>query len=514
MSVKSVEILIRGDAKQAISEIGKLSGAVAAESESMGSKFAAFGKKAALVMGGVGVAVAGFSIKAALDFETSIVRLQTAIKNTGGALQPWKSQIADTNTQLEKFGFTNADVENSLARLVPVTKSSTQATGLMTLAADIARARHLSLEAATQLLVKVQTGHVALLGRLGIATKDLTGHTISQQDAITMLAKMYGGSAARNSETFGGKIDTLKAQLTDLGVKIGQALIPIIEQMVGAIQVAIGWFEKHKTVAEALSITVGVVLVAAMATWVASVVAGAVASVAAMATAAAGFVINAAIMVAAMLPVSLPILAIIAILAAIGVAAYLLATNWSTAWATIKGVADAIIKPIADIVLMPIRLTLDAINVAIDVLSGNWSAAWARIQQTVQDAVSPITDAISAIKGAVDSVSSLFGGGPSLQSTVQSGLANVAQTTAHQHGVQRRAGGGSFGPGWLLTGEHGPELMHVGSGGSVVPNSALGGPQSVEIPVYLDGRVLTRVVVNNINGDRGGPKISARAVGG
>lgn len=469
---KFVEIVFHGDGSQLSAELRKMAGEVELQSKSMGEKLAGVGKAAALGIGAAAVGIAAFSLKAADDFEKSHARIQNATSKTAVGFVGWQSTIKMTDGQLEKFGFTNADTENSLARLVPVTKDQTQAMGLMTLASDIARARHLDLESATQLLVKVQTGHVALLGRLGLNTKDLTGHTIDQKTAITELAQMYGGSAARYTETFGGKIDVLKTKLTDIGVKIGQALIPMIMQLVGWIQKAITWFEHHKTVAEALAIAIGTVLVVAIGAWVASMVAAAAATAVAM----------------------LPVLAIIAVVAAVGIAIYEFAKNWDKIWKGIKDVVVTIAQDVLNIALAPIRVAIDAVNTAIDILTGNWSGAWANMQQAVNDALGPILGPIHQIIDAVSSVgSALFGGSSDIAGAINKGKGLAAKQTSAQHGVIKKAGGGDVAPFTRYrVGEQGEEELVMGAqGGTIIPNRALaggGGDTLVHVVLNVDGQ--------------------------
>jgi len=90
-SVKTVEIILTANAKQAAAEIEALAGKVDASSGSMGSKFAAFGGKVAIATGVAAAAVGAMSVKIADEFETANARLQVAVKNTGGsftAIQP------------------------------------------------------------------------------------------------------------------------------------------------------------------------------------------------------------------------------------------------------------------------------------------------------------------------------------------------------------------------------------------------------------------------------------------
>lgn len=210
----------------------KLSGAVE-KAQGFGSKIGG-----ALGIGLTGAATGGLlaAVTAIVHltdtWETAHTQLVTATKDVGQHFDDFSGQVVTTDKKMENLGFTNAQTESSLATLTTVTKNVQTAMGLEGLAADIARGRHIDLSTATAILTKVETGHVALLGRIGIQTKDATGKTISQQQAIEALTKLYGGQASAAAETFGGKLGVLETKASDLGVKIGTAVIPVIEQLV------------------------------------------------------------------------------------------------------------------------------------------------------------------------------------------------------------------------------------------------------------------------------------------
>ena len=102
----------------------------------------------------------------------------------------------------------------------------------------------MSLASAEQLLVKVRTGHVALLGRYGIATKDATGKTISEGAAIAKLSAMYAGSAKTATESLTGKTKVLHAEFTDMTAHLGQKLIPILITLGNDVENVVGFFER------------------------------------------------------------------------------------------------------------------------------------------------------------------------------------------------------------------------------------------------------------------------------
>jgi polyhydroxyalkanoate synthesis regulator phasin len=228
------------------------------------SNFEQVGKvaTAAVVAGFAVVAVA--ALTAADRFEVSRARLETALTNLGSSFEAVKPKVTGLDSTMEKLGFTNADTENSLARLLPAVKDTGKSIELMGLAADIARGRHMDLESATQLLVKVETGHVALLGRLGINTKDANGALISQEEAVKRLTAMYGGNASAYTQTFAGKVAILRTEAEDLAKNIGLALIPVIERVVGLLADGTTWLVQHRAAMAALGAVIATVVVPAM----------------------------------------------------------------------------------------------------------------------------------------------------------------------------------------------------------------------------------------------------------
>jgi hypothetical protein len=276
MAPRFVEVILTGNSSQAIAEIEKLVGASEASAAKMGTSFTNIGKVAMIGLAASAVAVAAFSIDMADQFETADARLRTAIKNTGGTFDQYAGQIDKAKSSGEQLGFNNVIVEDSLSRLMVATKNMGVSTRDLSIAEDISRARHIDLTAATDMLVKVEGGrYLALSKTLGVS-KEIISSFKTTQDAVDFLAQRFQGQAAAAADTFQGKIGVLVAQMQDLGIKIGQVLIPIIEGMASALMDGVTWLEKHRVVAEALAVIIGGPLVAAMAAWIAkSIAAGA-----------------------------------------------------------------------------------------------------------------------------------------------------------------------------------------------------------------------------------------------
>lgn len=265
---RTIQILITGNADQAVREIEKLTGAVEASSRTMHDRVSAVGGMALIGLSAGLVAVGAASVKLADDFETSHVRLTTALKNVGIEFNKVDPAIQATNDKMERLGFTNAQTEDAMSRAVVATRNVTTAQKEVAVAADLARARHMDLNSALQLVIRAGGGTYTSLLRLGIVTKEQASSFKDGAEAVDFLGQKFQGQASKYADTFGGKIEVLKAQLTDLGVKIGNVLIPIIEDLAGAISDTIDWFERHKAAAIALAAVITTVLGAAISVFV------------------------------------------------------------------------------------------------------------------------------------------------------------------------------------------------------------------------------------------------------
>ncbi len=447
-----------------LGELGNKLGEFESKGTSAFQKVAAAGKVATLALG-VGAAAIGFeSIHLADTFEESEARLKTALKGTWTPMKAAEEQIGKTNKFLENLGFNNIEAAGSMARLITATRDVTKSTMLMGLAADIARARHMSLESATDLLIKVEGGRYTLLGRTLGVSKEVVDGIKNQDDAIKILSDRYSGSARASADTFNGKMQVMRAKLEDVGIKIGTFLIPWIEKLVGAVQDSITWFEKHKTIAEALAITFGVVLVAALGAFTVSLF---------TAGGALAFLLT-------------PIAAVVLAIAAVGAAAYLLWTNWDTVWNWIKD--HPAIAVVVSILAAPVAAFVLIVG-GLKMLYDNWDSIWGAIKSVTQTAwgfIKPIIDAIvEGIGFAVDAYNTLqdlFGGDSGAYNNP--GGIRASGSTSVPEGA---TGGIVTRPTFALIGEAGPEAvvplnrmpgalaLPGGRGGGAVPSGVGGG---------------------------------------
>lgn len=241
-------LIITGDSTNAVTSLRKVSTAADTElgktKASGGTLQSAFGSltrtidaiPAPLVAAGAAAAAFGISaVKAAEQGQAVHARLETAIKNNGEAYKTYGEAIEGASRKAATFGFENDEVEASIARLIPATKSTKKAIEDQALAMDIARARGIDLSSATQLLVQVENGRYTQLVRQGIVSKEQAKNFKTSEDALKALSATYGGSASAYAETFSGKVAALNAELHNFSEEIGNEVLPAITTMVGTL---------------------------------------------------------------------------------------------------------------------------------------------------------------------------------------------------------------------------------------------------------------------------------------
>lgn len=115
-------------------------------------------------------------------------------------------------------------------------------------------------------------------GASGLATTlDLTGgHMATFKDNVDKIAQSAktGGKNVQGfsaiQKDFGFQLDQAKAAAENVAITIGDKLIPIFEKLMHGLQVVVTWLEKHRTVALALAVVVGGVLIVAIGAYIAA----------------------------------------------------------------------------------------------------------------------------------------------------------------------------------------------------------------------------------------------------
>jgi len=214
-----------------------------AEVETFADKVGDFGKKASIAFAAAAAAAAAYAIKigidgvkAAIEDEASQNKLANALENATGAT---KAQIAATEEQILKMslatGVSDDKLRPALQRLAISTGDITKAQDLLSVALDVATATGKPLETVANAIGKAYDGNTAALGKLGIGLSAAELKTMTFTDVQQKLTDLFGGAAAKNAETYQGKIAILKVSFDEAKETIGQGLLPMVTSLIDYI---------------------------------------------------------------------------------------------------------------------------------------------------------------------------------------------------------------------------------------------------------------------------------------
>ena len=236
---RTLKLSILADVDDLKKKLGDADSAVQQNS----SKISEFGKKAAAafaVAAAAAVAYAGKlaidGVKAAIEDEAAQLRLASALRAATGATD---AQIKATEDMISKTsiatGVADDQLRPALQRLALSTKDTGEAQRLLALALDISKGSGKDLESVANALGKAQDGNTTSLGRLGLGLSKAELASLSVEQIQTKLSDLFGGAAARNAETFQGRIEVLKNGFNEAKEAVGTALLPVIERLIAFI---------------------------------------------------------------------------------------------------------------------------------------------------------------------------------------------------------------------------------------------------------------------------------------
>lgn len=213
------------EAKTAERDIGKLTRGALAGS----GVFSKLGRSLAFASTGF-IAVAGGatviaeSIRQAEDLAAAQRQVDRQLKTSG---KSWSQYGGAIDKVLLKeghlAGFTRAQLLQAFGYLLRVGGNVQRSLQLTGLAADVARGRSISLQAASIALSKALGGSATALRRLGI----IVPNNVTKMQALEYVQKKFAGQAEAGTTSSA----RLSAALTDAGATIGTVLLPTFERL-------------------------------------------------------------------------------------------------------------------------------------------------------------------------------------------------------------------------------------------------------------------------------------------
>ena len=198
----------------------------------VGAAFAA----AAAAAGAYAIKIGVEGVKAAIEDEKAQTQLALALENATGAT---KAQIAATEDSILQMslatGVADDQLRPALGRLVRSTGDVTIAQDLLATALDISAATGKPVEAVANSLSKAYDGNTAALGKLGVGLSSAELRTMSFEQVQGRLTELFGGAAARNAETYSGRIARMQVAFDEAKETLGFALLPILQKFIDFI---------------------------------------------------------------------------------------------------------------------------------------------------------------------------------------------------------------------------------------------------------------------------------------
>lgn len=236
---RTLKLSILGD----VDNLNKSLKAASKDVDTFGEKMGKVGKMvgaafaaAAAAAGAYAIKIGVEGVKAAIEDEKAQTQLAVALENATGAT---KAQIAATEQSILQMslatGVADDELRPALGRLVRSTSDTEKAQQLLATALDISAATGKPLESVANALGKAYDGNTASLGKLGIGLSAAELKTMNFTQVQGKLSDLFGGAAARNADTYAGRIARMQIAFDEAKETIGFALLPILEKLMGFI---------------------------------------------------------------------------------------------------------------------------------------------------------------------------------------------------------------------------------------------------------------------------------------
>lgn len=269
------------------------------------------------------VGIGGESLHLYSQYEQQLNALEVAVKNAGHSWSSFQGPLAKANESMQKLGYNQSEVAQSLAAFVTATGSPTKALRDMEVAANLAAEKNMSLADATSELMPVLAGSSRAMSDLGLNILDTSGRmeTIQQaqqgvhkaqlalndvqnkmnagllagaayqdsyrtatlnlqiaqehlklsQDSVNKNLDTIAGKVAGAADALGkrlpGQIDVARATLHNLGISIGKDVDEKLKVLEVDLARFVNLLERNKGAVEAVASVIGGVFAVAVGTF-------------------------------------------------------------------------------------------------------------------------------------------------------------------------------------------------------------------------------------------------------
>jgi hypothetical protein len=181
------------------------------------------------------VAVAGIralrnSVRAFADEDKAVKNLTQSLSNLGlgynvGAIENYISATQAAT------GVSDDQLRPAMVELVQVTLDAQKATELLNSAMDLSAGTGSGLNASIKALTRAYNGNYTSLGKLQRVYTSAELEAMGFERAVAALNETFGGTAAANADSYGGKIDRLNIAVDEARETIGKGLVDAFETL-------------------------------------------------------------------------------------------------------------------------------------------------------------------------------------------------------------------------------------------------------------------------------------------
>ena len=238
--------------------------------ETTGQK-ASFAIKKAAVPAGLALAALGAvafdAVKAFAEDDAAAQKLATTLGNVTGATDAQVQSVEDfiTKTSLAA-AIADDELRPALDSLVRGTGDVTKAQDLLGLALNISAGTGKDLGAVSDALSKAFNGTLGPLKKLDPALAALIEDGATTEEVFAALGETFAGQASTAANTTQGKMKNLGIQMGELKESIGEAVMPLAEKLIPALQKFSTWAANNKGLIVTLGIVIGGIATAVIAT--------------------------------------------------------------------------------------------------------------------------------------------------------------------------------------------------------------------------------------------------------
>jgi hypothetical protein len=160
------------------------------------------------------------AIEAAIADDAEQQKLIATLKARGQTTEQATKRVNELIIAGQKLAFTDSETRKGYEIATSFAKKYANQQKILTTAQDLARAKNISLEAATKLVGRAFAGNTGALSRYGIQIEKGTKGV----EALGSINKKVSGVAAQYAKTFAGQFDIVRDSINETVESIGMAI--------------------------------------------------------------------------------------------------------------------------------------------------------------------------------------------------------------------------------------------------------------------------------------------------